>query len=165
MACHHEGVKQHQFKDGRESTDLLVDEMRKIVLAAGLDRDETHLIEDLHPGDEALHKAPKADEEAYAAALKQTFAGRVFGNDPVSVLYNRFKKDVTLETLAAEFGEQDPSFLSAPQIQSRRGRGKRRRPVPGRAWLPPRLLARSVPQDHRQHARLHGAGLSIRGLR
>jgi hypothetical protein len=111
MACHHEGVKQHQFKDGRESSDLLVDEMKKIVLAAGLDRDETHLIEDLHPGDEALHKALKADEQAYAAALKQTFAGRVFGNDPVSVLYNRFKKDVTLETLPAEFGEQDPSFL------------------------------------------------------
>ena len=111
MACHHEGVKQHQFKDGRESSDLLVDEMKKIVLAAGLDRDETQLIQDLHPGDEALHQALKADEQAYAAALKQTFAGRVFGNDPVSVLYNRFKKDVTLETLPAEFGEQDPSFL------------------------------------------------------
>jgi len=111
MACHNEGVKQHQFKDGRESSEPLVDDMKKIVLAAGLDRDETHLIEDLHPGDEALHKALKADEEAYTAALKQTFAGRVFGNDPVSVLYNRFKKDVTLETLAAEFGEQDPSFL------------------------------------------------------
>lgn len=111
MACHHEGVKQHQFKDGRESTDMLVDEMKKIVLAAGLDRAEAQLIQDLHPGDAALHKALKADEEAYAAALKQVFAGRVFGNDPVSVLYNRFKKDVTLETLAAEFGEQDPGFL------------------------------------------------------
>jgi hypothetical protein len=112
MACHDQGMKRAKVDEqGRDTADAIIDEVGPIALAAGLDRDEKHRVEDLYPGSVALEAAFDTDEATYLAALAQATPGFDQPIDPVSRLYNRFKQDVRLETLPAEFGEEDATFL------------------------------------------------------
>lgn len=112
MACHDQGMKRSKVDEqGRDTSEAIVDEVGPIALAAGLDRDETHRVEDLYASAADLAAAFDADEKAYLAALAEATPGFDQPIDPVSRLYNRFKQDVRLETVAAEFGEEDASFL------------------------------------------------------
>lgn len=107
MACHDQGMK--FARD--EALEKFLDEVGPVALKAGLDRDETRLVQDLYGNTEKLHAVVKSDEEKYKAALAQAIPGYRQAFDPVNKLYQRFKDDVRLETLAAEFGEQDATFL------------------------------------------------------
>lgn len=107
MACHDRGMK--YARD--EPIENFVDEVGPVALAAGLDRDEKNFLEDLYQNPEALHKATLDDETKYLAALALATPGFDQPIDPVSRLYNRFKQDIRLETLAAEFGEEDATFI------------------------------------------------------
>jgi len=112
MACHDQGMKRSRVdENGRDTADAILDEVGPIALAAGLDRDETRRVEDLHQSGAALAAAFDADEKAYLAALAEATPGFDQPIDPVSRLYNRFKQDIRLETFAAEFGEEDDAFL------------------------------------------------------
>lgn len=107
IACHESGIKYTLDKPLEEFRD----EVGVIALKAGLDRAEQHAVEDLYASQEKLHAVVKVDEDRFKKALAEATPGYDQPLDPVVRLYNRFKADVKLETLAAEFGEQDPSFL------------------------------------------------------
>jgi hypothetical protein len=107
MACHDQGMK--YARD--EALEKFVDEVGPVALKAGLDRREAHVVQDLYAGPEKLHAVVKADEDRYKAALEQAVPGYKQTFDPVNKLYLRFKEDVRLETLAAEFGEEDATVL------------------------------------------------------
>ena len=107
MACHDQGMK--YARD--EAMEKFVDEVGPVALKAGLDRREVHAVQDLYAGPEKLHAVVKADEDRYKAALEQAIPGYKQAFDPVNKLYLRFKEDVRLETLAAEFGEEDATVL------------------------------------------------------
>lgn len=112
MACHDQGMKRSKVdENGRDTAEAIFDEVGPIALAAGLDRSEADHIEDLYQSAAALAAAFDADEKAYLAALAQATPGFDQPIDPVSRLYNRFKQDIRLETLAAEFGEEDATFV------------------------------------------------------
>jgi len=89
----------------------MIDEVGPVALKAGLDRTEVHVIGDLYASTEKLHATILSDEAKYKAALAQAIPGYSQAFDPVSRLYNHFKEEIRLETLAAEFGEQDGTFL------------------------------------------------------
>jgi hypothetical protein len=107
MACHDQGMKYTLDK----SLEEFRDEVGEIALKAGLDRDEARFVRDLYASQERLHAAVEEDEERFKKALAAAMPGYEQPVDPVIRLYNRFKADVRLETLAAEFGEQDARFL------------------------------------------------------
>lgn len=112
MACHDRGMKSGKVDSfGKETAELIRDEVGPVALAAGLDKIEQDHIEDLYASPEALTAALESDEKAYLEALAQAMPGFDQAIDPVSRLYNRFKEEVRLETVAAEFGESDPAFL------------------------------------------------------
>lgn len=107
MACHDQGMKYTLDKP----LEAFRDEVGEIALKAGLDRTEANNVRDLFASQEKLHSVVKADEERFKKALAAAMPGYTQPVDPVIRLYNRFKADVKLETLAAEFGEQDARFL------------------------------------------------------
>ena len=107
MACHDQGMKYTLD----QPLDKFVDEIGAVALKAGLDRDETRAVQELYTTPEKLHAAVLADEAKYKTALSQATPGYVQAFDPVGRLYNHFKEEIRLETLAAEFGEQDATFL------------------------------------------------------
>lgn len=108
MACHDQGMK--YTLDKAVLTDM-TDEVGPVALKAGLDREEARLVQDIYPAKEKLHAAIQKDEAEFKAALAQAVPGYTQAFDPVDKLYRRFKDDIKLETLAAEFGEQDATFL------------------------------------------------------
>jgi len=113
MACHDQGMKRAKVDEhGRDTIEAIFDEVGPVALAAGLDRDERHRVEDLYQSAAALAAAFDADERAYLAALARATPGFDQPIDPVSRLYNRFRQDIRVETLAAEFGEEDAAFLA-----------------------------------------------------
>lgn len=59
--------------------------------------------------DESLDKF--LDEVGCTAALAEAMPGYTQATEPVAQLYNRFKKEITLETVAAEVGEQNSTFI------------------------------------------------------
>ena len=107
MACHDQGMK--YARD--EAIEKFIDEVGPVALKAGLDREETHAIQDLYASTEKLNAVVQSDEAKYISALSQAIPGYKQAFDPVSKLFLRFKEDVRFETLAAEFGEQDATFL------------------------------------------------------
>ncbi len=107
MKCHAAGMVYAR----QEPLEKFVDEVGPVALAAGLDREETHAVKDLYADASRLQAAVKADEEAYLAVVKAAMPGYHEELDPVSRLYNRFRDEIRLESLAAEFGEEDASFL------------------------------------------------------
>jgi len=107
MACHDQGMKYTLDKP----IEQFRDEVGEIALKAGLDRMEANNVKDLYVSQEKLHAVVKADEERFKKALAAAMPGYTQPLDPVIRLYNRFKADVKLETLAAEFGEEDARFL------------------------------------------------------
>jgi mono/diheme cytochrome c family protein len=107
MACHDRGMKYAR----EEPIESFLDEVGPVALAAGLDREEVKSVEALYQSKEALHAVILADETEYLAALAQATPGFDQPIDPVSRLYNRFKQDIRLENLAAEFGEEDVTFV------------------------------------------------------
>jgi mono/diheme cytochrome c family protein len=107
MACHDQGMKYTLDKPIEEFRD----EVGVIALKAGLDRTEANHVKDLYVSQEKLHEAVKADEERFKTALAKAMPGYDQPIDPVIRLYNRFKTEVKLETVAAEFGEEDARFL------------------------------------------------------
>jgi mono/diheme cytochrome c family protein len=107
MACHDQGMKYTLDKP----IEQFRDEVGEIALKAGLDRAEANNVRDLYASQEKLHSAVKADEERFKKALAAAMPGYDQPIDPVIRLYNRFKADVSLTTLAAEFGEEDARFL------------------------------------------------------
>jgi len=112
MACHDRGMKSVKVdRLGNDTTELLFDEVGPVALAAGLDKAEKDNIEDLYTNKETLHAALAADEQAYLKVLAEATPGFHQPIDPVSRLYNRFNQEILLETLAAEFGESDATFL------------------------------------------------------
>lgn len=108
MACHDQGMK---YTLDAATIDKMVDEVGPVALKAGLDRDEVRAVQDLYASKEKLHAAVLSDEAKYKAALAQAIPGYKQAFDPVVRLYNRFKEDIRIETLAAEFGEQDATFI------------------------------------------------------
>ena len=107
MACHDQGMKYTLD----QPLEKFKDEVGPVALKAGLDRDESHAVQDLYATQEKLHAAVQADEAKYKAALALAVPGYTAQFDPVDRLYKRFKEDIRVETLAAEFGEQDATFL------------------------------------------------------
>lgn len=107
MACHDQGMKYTLDKP----IEQFRDEVGEVALKAGLDRTEASHVKDLYVSQEKLHAVVKADEERFKKALAAAMPGYSQPIDPVIRLYNRFKGDVRLETLAAEFGEEDARFL------------------------------------------------------
>jgi len=107
MACHDQGMKYTLDKP----IEQFRDEVGEIALKAGLDRAEANNVKDLYVSQEKLHSVVKVDEDRFKKALAAAMPGYSQPIDPVSRLYNRFKADVKLETLAAEFGEEDARFL------------------------------------------------------
>lgn len=108
MACHDQGMK---YTLDQPTIDKMVDEVGPVALKAGLDRDELHAVQDLYASAGQLHAVVQADEAKFKAALALAIPGYKQAFDPVSRLYNRFKEDIRLETLAAEFGELDATFI------------------------------------------------------
>lgn len=112
MACHDQGTKYLKVDEyGKETAQLLVDEVGPIALEAGLDRDEANRVRDLYVSQERLIEVMKADELRFQKASEVAMPGFNAAKDPVVVLYKRFKADVKLSTLAAEFGEEDGRFI------------------------------------------------------
>jgi len=112
IACHDQGMKRLKVgSDGKELADAFEDLVGPVALAAGLDRDEARHITELHVPKEKLFAAFDKDEADYMAALTLATPEFKVAVDPVDKLYRRFKEDIRLETLAAEFGEQDATFL------------------------------------------------------
>lgn len=107
MACHESGMKYTLDKPLEE----FHDEVGPIALKAGLDRMEQRVVEDIYASKEKLHQVVKLDEERFKKALAASIPGYDQPLDPVERLYKRFKADIKLETLAAEFGEEDPTFI------------------------------------------------------
>lgn len=107
MACHDQGMKYTLDKP----IEQFRDEVGEVALKAGLDRGEANNVRDLYVSQDKLHTVVKADEERFKKALALAMPGYTQPIDPVIRLYNRFKSDVRLETLAAEFGEEDSRFL------------------------------------------------------
>ncbi|MES2594921.1 MAG: DUF4384 domain-containing protein [Verrucomicrobiota bacterium] len=107
MACHDQGMKYTLD----QPIEKFRDEVGEVALKAGLDRTEANHVRDLYASQEKLHTVVKADEERFRKALAQAMPGYEQPIDPVIRLYNRFKSDIRLETLAAEFGEEDSRFL------------------------------------------------------
>ncbi|TDU67309.1 uncharacterized protein DUF4384 [Prosthecobacter fusiformis] len=107
MACHESGMKYTLDKP----LEQFRDEVGVIALKAGLDRSEQRIVEDLYAPQEKLHEVVKQDEERFKKALEAATPGYDQPLDPVERLYKRFKADIRLETLAAEFGEEDPTFI------------------------------------------------------
>lgn len=107
MACHDQGMKYTLDKP----MDQFRDEVGDIALKAGLDRSEAQVVKKLYVSQEKLHTVVKIDEERFKKALAQAMPGYNQPIDPVIRLYNRFKSDVRIETLPAEFGEEDSRFL------------------------------------------------------
>lgn len=108
MACHESGMKYTLDKPLEE----FKDEVGPVALKAGLDRTEQRMVEDLYVPQVKLHDVVKQDEERFKKALAAATPGYDQPLDPVERLYKRFKADIKLETLAAEFGEEDLSFLA-----------------------------------------------------
>ncbi|HRQ87913.1 MAG TPA: DUF4384 domain-containing protein [Bacteroidia bacterium] len=107
IACHDAGIKYTLDKPIEEFRD----EVGPIALKAGLDRDEAGMVEALYAPVEKLHQVVLADEERFKRALALAMPGYDQPFDPVSRLYNRFRADVNLSSLAGEFGEQDIDFI------------------------------------------------------
>ena len=107
MACHDQGMKYTLDKP----IEQFRDEVGEIALKVGLDRVEANNVKDLYVSQDKLHAVVKADEERFKKALAAAMPGYSQPIDPVIRLYNRFKADVRLETMAAEFGEEDARFL------------------------------------------------------
>lgn len=107
MACHDQGMKYTLNKP----IEQFRDEVGEIALKAGLDRIEAKNVKDLYVSQEKLHSVVKADEERFKKALAAAMPGYDQPIDPVIRLYTRFKADVSLTSLAAEFGEEDARFL------------------------------------------------------
>lgn len=107
MACHEAGIKYTLDKPLAEFRD----EVGPIAIKAGLDRQEARYVEALYVPQEKLHQVVHTDEERFKKALAEATPGYDQPLDPVERLYKRFKADVRLETLAAEFGEEDPTFI------------------------------------------------------
>ena len=138
MACHDQGMK---YTLDAATIDKMVDEVGPVVLKAGLDRDEVHAVQDLFANTEKLHAAVQSDEAKYKAALAQAIPDYKQAFDPVGRLYNRFKEDIRIETLAAEFGEQDATFIQRlkdtrnPDMESIAAQFERGLGFPRASWL------------------------------
>jgi len=151
MACHDQGMKYTLDKP----IEQFRDEVGEIALKAGLDRIEANNVKDLYVSQEKLHAVVKADEERFKKALTAAMPGYSQPIDPVSRLYTRFKADVRLETLAAEFGEEDARFLQRLKdsrnadlesiaVQFESGMG-----FPRASWLDQfQVIAHALNQEH-----------------
>ncbi len=112
MSCHDHGIKDaREKKTGRHQGDLLEDEVGPVALKAGLDRSETQAVQDIYVSANRLQSLLKADEKNYEAALQEAVGGAIPGKDPVEVLCNAFRAQITRETVASEFGEDNSTLV------------------------------------------------------
>lgn len=106
----------------------LADEVRPAATALDLSAAEGALLARLYPEPAAFAALHAADERRFLAALAET--GATENPEPVLVLYNRFKQDITLATVGAEFGVERNDLqqrMEESSIQALRSFGQRLR--------------------------------------
>ncbi len=98
MGCHFAGIR--QGKHGN-----LADEVRPAALnALDLNRQEADYMRRLYPEPGAFQRLAKDDEARFRAALVRVGVSEPRPEEPITILYNRFLQDITLEHLNSEFG-------------------------------------------------------------
>ncbi|WP_038164541.1 DUF4384 domain-containing protein [Verrucomicrobium sp. BvORR106] len=93
MACHDKGMKE-----------LPLDELRPIASSARFGPEAQRLIEKLHPGQDKINAAVKADALAFQKALAAADVDPSARKEPVLALVDFFENDVTLAQAAADLG-------------------------------------------------------------
>ena len=105
MRCHAEGMR------SKPSGDLNDDLRATAFRALELTSDERQLINAMYPDASKLAAFYNQDSQRFKAALGETGAG--ITPEPVSFLYDRFRRDITAATFPSEFG------LESDNIQHR----------------------------------------------
>jgi mono/diheme cytochrome c family protein len=109
IACHDKGMK-YPPKAG---TDLrkFTDEVGPVAAKSSLPFTEKRLVEKLYATPDRLQKAIADDEARFTTALLAATGGYTGKREPVSALYERFRRHLPASTIAAEFGVSQDEFL------------------------------------------------------
>ncbi|QDT32950.1 DUF4384 domain-containing protein [Thalassoglobus polymorphus] len=108
LSCHFQGMKPEKYSPRLAQLDVLREEVSGNFVR--FTSDERELVKELYPPHAEFEQLIENDRERFLRALEESGIPQRGATEPARELFNRFKRDLDTEGLAAEFGMNPDEF-------------------------------------------------------